>query len=387
MQETMKVAQATDAAMPDMGLPPRARIGERWDQVDTPSLMLDLDAFEDNLRTMQALAERHGVALRPHAKAHRCPEVSLRQVALGAQGICCQKVSEAFPFLQAGLRDIHISNEVIGEDKLALLAILARSAQVSVCVDHPEAARALSAALQRHNASLRVLVEIDVGQKRCGVTTPQAAVGLASLVQSLPGLTFAGLQAYHGGAQHKRGMAQRRGACEKAWKLTRQYIDALAAAGISCPVVSGGGTGSAAFDIASGVFTEVQAGSYAFMDADYGSLDWGDDLAFRHSLFMLATVMSRAVPERAILDMGLKSTTAESGMPIPHGIEGVHCVAVNDEHSILAVEPGARIELGDKLRLVPGHCDPTFNLHDELVVVQAGRVHAIWPISARGLSR
>lgn len=367
-------------------IPPAAAVGRALADIDTPSLILDLDAFEENLRAMQALAERHGIALRPHAKAHRCPEIARRQVALGAQGICCQKVSEAVPFVTAGLRDILISNEVVGAPKLALLARLALQARISVCVDNPQAVRDLSAAMAASKASVRVLVEVDIGQKRCGVQSPDEAVALAGLVAGLSGLEFAGIQAYHGGLQHKRAFEQRRLACEKAARQARKFIDALEQAGLPCPVVTGGGTGSAVFDIATGVYNEIQPGSYPFMDADYGAIDWGEDLSFRHSLFLLASVISTPTPERAVVDVGLKSLTAESGAPQLADREGLRCVAVHDEHSILIAGSGARPGLGDKLRLIPGHCDPTFNLHDQVVVLRGGKVEAIWPIDARGLS-
>ncbi|MEO6987002.1 MAG: DSD1 family PLP-dependent enzyme [Paralcaligenes sp.] len=370
-------------------LPLAARVGDAIGDIDTPSLMLDLDAFEENLRTMQVLAERNGVALRPHAKAHKCPEIALRQIALGAQGICCQKVSEALPFLAAGVRDIHISNEVVGAPKLALLARLARQAKVSVCIDHAQALYALSQAMELQSASIAVLVEIDVGQKRCGVQTPDEALVLARLAQQLPNVEFVGLQAYHGGVQHKRSLDQREKSCNKTQQLIHTYLDAFERAAIPCPIVTGGGTGTAAFDAASKVFTEIQAGSYPFMDGDYASNDWGEALSFKHSLFLLGTVMSTPTAERAVVDIGLKSTSAESGLPQPADAAiGWSCLAINDEHTLLqAADAKSRPALGAQVRLIPGHCDPTFNLHDSIVAVRGQRVEAVWPISARGLSR
>lgn len=383
-QKTPHERMAQDA----IPIPAAAQVGHALADIDTPSLILDLDTFEQNLRAMQVLVERHEIALRPHGKAHRCPDIALRQLALGAQGICCQKVTEVVPFVAAGIRDIHISNEVVGPAKLALLADLAQHAEITVCADHADNIQALSNALAERTRPLGVLIEVDVGQKRCGVQTPAETVALAQLVQSLPGLRFAGIQAYHGGLQHTHSMDQRRAACDKAAERIRKHLRALEHANIPCPVVTGGGTGSAVFDAESQVFTEIQAGTYAFMDADYGGLDWGDTPIFRHSLFLLTTVMSTPTPQRAVVDAGLKSTTAESGVPVVFDAEGVRCVAVNDEHSILqADDPAHRPSLGDRIRLVPSHCDPTFNLHDSVVVVRGGRVEAIWPISARGLSR
>ncbi|HEY9459953.1 MAG TPA: DSD1 family PLP-dependent enzyme [Paralcaligenes sp.] len=371
-----------------ISVPPIARIGDVMSAIDTPSLILDLDVFEDNLRKMQALAERHGVALRPHAKAHKCPEIALRQIALGAQGICCQKVSEAIPFIAAGVRDIHISNEVVGAAKLDLLARLARQAAMTVCVDNARAVDALSAAMVGQGAAVGVLVDIDVGQKRCGAQSSEEVVDLARLIQTRPNISFAGLQAYHGGLQHKRSLEQRKRSCAAVARLIRSYVAALKKAGIDCPTITGGGTGTAVFDVASHVFTEIQAGTYAFMDTDYAGNDWGEGLAFKHSLFLLGTVMSAPTADRAVVDIGLKSTSAESGAPQPLDDAGWSCVGISDEHSVLRAKPGGSLPAwGAQVRLVPGHCDPTFNLHDSVVALRGQRVQALWPISARGLSR
>jgi len=369
-------------------LPPAARPGDPLARVDTPSLALDLDAFEANLRAMQDWADRHGVALRPHAKAHKCPEIALRQQALGARGICCQKVSEALPFLAAGIRDIHISNEVVGPAKLALLAELARHADVSVCVDDGDNVDALAAAAAQADTRLTVLVEVDVGQGRCGVAEPGQTVALAQRIRSAPSLRFGGVQAYHGSVQHLRSRAERAAVCGQAAGRAAAHAQALRGHGIACDRITGGGTGSAEFDAASGVYTELQPGSYAFMDGDYGANDWSGALAFRHSLFLLSTVMSAAVPGRAVLDAGLKSTTVECGLPAVHGRPGLRYTAANDEHGVLRVDEGcAAPALGEVLKLVPSHVDPTFNLHDVLVAYRGDVVEAVWPVAARGLSR
>ncbi|CAP40372.1 DSD1 family PLP-dependent enzyme [Bordetella petrii] len=368
-------------------LPPAAAPGDPLARVDTPSLVLDLDAFESNLRQMQAWADRHGVALRPHAKAHKCPEIARRQLALGARGICCQKVSEALPFVAAGIDDVHISNEVVGAAKLALLAQLARAARVSVCVDDAGNLADISAAMARAQAQVEVLVELDVGQGRCGVPDAAAAVALARQAQALPGVTFGGLQAYHGSVQHVRGHAERAAVAARAAQAAAECARQLRAAGIPCDRITGAGTGSAEFDAASGVYTEMQAGSYAFMDGDYGANAWSGPLAFRHSLFLLATVMSMPAPGRAVVDAGLKSTTIECGLPQVAGGAGLQYAAANDEHGVLKVAADAALRLGDTLLLIPAHVDPTFNLHDSLVAYRDGVVEGVWDISARGLSR
>lgn len=383
-----KVIPAATPVVSASTMPPAAQPGDRIVDVDTPSLILDLDAFEDNLRTMQVLAERHGVALRPHAKAHRCPEIALRQIALGADGVCCQKVSEAACFIAAGIRDIHISNEVVGPVKLDFLARLANQAQLTVCVDSLRVLHDLSEALVRHSSTVGVLVELDIGQNRCGVQSPQEAIELAQAAQGMPNVRFDGVQAYHGGIQHKRSHDLRQRASEKAAKRIRRYLKEFSKAGITCRVVTGGGTGTAMFDVATQVYTEIQPGSYAFMDNDYARLDWGAALEFRHSLYLLGTIMSTPTPQRAVVDLGLKSTSAESGLPKIVGHPGVTCVAIHDEHTLLEADhSGERPALGSQVRLMPGHCDPTFNLHDTVVAVRGKTVEAVWPISARGLSR
>lgn len=383
----------TEIDMSGEGLPlpqlaPPARVGDMLDRIDTPCLVLDLDAFEHNLRAMQDWADRWNVALRPHAKAHKCPEVALRQAALGARGVCVQKVSEALPFVAAGIRDIHISNEVVGDAKLRLLALLAKQARISVCVDHVANVADLSRAVAEQGARVDVLIELDVGQGRCGVTSSTAALELARRIESLPGLRFAGLQAYHGSLQHRRGHAERAAACREAAARARECARMLAQHDYACPIITGSGTGTAEFDAPGGVYTELQAGTYAFMDVDYGENEWAGEPRPRNSLFLLSTVMSTPSADRIVLDAGLKSTTIECGLPRVHERPGLTYVAANDEHGVVRVAAGtATPTLGEKLLLIPSHCDPTFNLHDTLVAVRGGAVECLWPIAARGLSR
>lgn len=281
-----------------IALPPPAQPGDPLARVDTPSLVLDLGPFEANLRAMQAWADRHEVALRPHAKAHKCPEIARRQLALGARGICCQKVSEALPFVAAGIHDIHISNEVVGPAKLALLGQLARVAKLSVCVDNAKNLADISQAMVQAGAQIDVLVEVDVGQGRCGVSDDALVLALAQQARDLPGVDFVGLQAYHGSVQHARTREERARICRQAARIAASYAQLLRESGIACDIITGGGTGSAEFDAASGVYTELQAGSYAFMDGDYGANEWDGPLTFQNSLFVLSTVMSVPAPER-----------------------------------------------------------------------------------------
>jgi len=374
-------------------LPPAAQPGDLLSAVDTPALLLDLAAFERNLDRLQALASAAGVALRPHAKAHKCPAIALAQLQRGAVGICCQKVSEALPFLQAGITDIHISNQTVGPAKAGLLAQLALHGRFSVCIDHAAQVAALAQATAAAASRLDVFVEINIGQDRCGVADAPAVLRLLDALAPHGQLHFKGLQAYHGGVQHVRGHAQRRDAAQRAAARTADLVAALAHAGVACATVTGGGSGSVEFDLASGVYTEVQPGSYVFMDGDYGRNEYGDALRFEQSLFIASTVMSVGSGDRIVLDAGLKSIAVDSGLPgiWQHGAASATLVyaAANDEHGIVRTRaPGdAHPALGSQLLLVPGHCDPTLNLHDQLVCLRDGRVASLWPIAARGLSR
>ena len=379
----------TDAASAhgDFALPPPASVGMRVDDVDTPALLLDLDAFERNLARLPRSLAGSGVRMRPHAKAHKCPEIALRQIAQGAVGVCCQKVSEAEALVRGGVKDVLVSNEIVGRPKLERLAALARRAHLGVCVDHATNIRDLNEAARREGVVLDVLVEINVGANRCGVEPGEPALLLATEISRCPGLRFAGLQAYQGAAQHVRSYAQRAEAIALAVAKVKQTLAALDGYGLRAERVTGAGTGTYLFEAASQVYTEIQVGSYIFMDADYGrNLDAaGVPVSdFEQSLFILTTVMSHPLPQRAVVDAGLKAHSVDSGMPLVQGIPGANYVKAADEHGRLELADGVRMELGQKLRLIPGHCDPTVNLYDWLVGYRGDRVESIWRIAARG---
>ena len=365
-----------------------ADIGMRLEDVDTPALLVDLDAFEANLRRMAQAAAIAGIALRPHAKTHKSPVIALKQIELGAVGVCCQKVSEAQAMVYGGVRDVLISNEIAGAAKIERLAALARHAKVGVCVDDAENAKALSAAAQRFGATLDVLVEINVGANRCGVAPGEPALALARLITTSPGLHFAGLQAYHGAAQHVREFETRKEAIACAVRQTALTRDLLRQHGLACSIIGGAGTGTYQIEAASEVYNELQVGSYVFMDADYAknrAADGGPVKDFEHSLFVLTTVMSRTQQEQAVVDAGLKAMSFDSGMPWVHAAEGAEYVSASDEHGKLRLGKGCRdLRLGDKIMLIPGHCDPTVNLHDWYIGIRGQTVEAVWPISARG---
>ena len=363
---------------------PPAEVGMPVAEIDTPALVVDLDAYEHNLDLMAATLRGTAVRLRGHAKTHKCPTVALHQIARGAVGSCCQKVSEAEAMVDGGVRNVLVSNEIVDRRKIERLVALARRAEVLVCVDDPLNVDDLAAAARAAGVRLGVLVEIDVGNARCGVAPGAAAVALARHVAAQPSLRFAGLQAYYGRAQHINEVEKRRAAIETGIADVRHTIDLLKRQGLACELVSGAGTGSYRWEAASGVYNEVQAGSYCFMDVEYNLVE-GFPREFRQSLFVLATVMSRPVPERAVVDAGLKALSVDKGMPGVHGLDGVEFQRASDEHGVMKLEgTGQRLALGDRVWLVPGHCDPTINLYDWYVAVRGGRVEAIWPITARG---
>jgi D-serine deaminase-like pyridoxal phosphate-dependent protein len=363
-----------------------AEIGMPLADVDTPCLILELDAFERNLRRlMESLAGR-AVRVRPHAKSHKCPQIALQQIALGAVGVCCQKVSEAEALVEGGVSDVLIANEVVGAPKLRRLVALAQRARVAVCADDAGNVAALDAAARAAGIRLDVLVEINVGANRCGVEPGMPALALAQVIAACKNLRFAGLQAYHGSAQHFRKAEERRTAIESAVAKVKATTALLDAAGIACERVTGAGTGTYLFEAASSVYHEIQPGSYIFMDADYARNDWTESgiPRFEHSLFVWTTVMSRTGNTHAIVDAGLKASSTDSGMPRVADAPGVEYIKASDEHGVLALNGAPGYALGDKLKLIPGHCDPTVNLYDQLVCVRNDRVEAIWPISARG---
>lgn len=384
---------APGAASSSIVLPPIARVGDSLAQVATPSLLLDLDAFDANVARMASAASAKGVAVRPHAKAHKSVTIARAQMAAGAVGICCQKLSEAVPFANAGIGNIHISNEFVGEARVALAVALAAKVTLSVCVDDVRQVAPLGKAAQRAGVRISVLPEVDVGQGRCGVDSTDGVAKLVDAIDHYEGLRFGGLQAYHGSAQHVASWDARRDTARQAADRAAAYVAFLAARGVTCPVVTGGGSGTVEFDLDSGVYTEVQPGSYVFLDAHYGALEWQSEWTWRHGLFLASTVMSTARRGIIVCDAGLKAVATDSGLPRFWSSQRdgkPRYRSASDEHGVLDLpspdEDGSPW-LGEPMLLVPGHCDPTVNLYDHYVAMRHGRVEALWPIDARGLSQ
>jgi D-serine deaminase-like pyridoxal phosphate-dependent protein len=359
--------------------------GDATDAIDTPALVIDLDAMQRNLQRMAAFASDRNLRLRPHAKMHKSAIIAKLQIEAGAVGICVQKVEEAEALAAGGVHDIFVTNEVIAPHKLARLAALSKRIRIAVAVDSELGVQRLAQALQSAGATADCFVEVDVGQGRCGVAPTTA--GALALQVTAAGLHLAGLQAYHGSAQHLRAPAQRGTAIETAVALARAAQASVLGAGLVCPLVTGAGTGSFEFEAASGVYGELQCGSYLFMDRDYADNQISPGAPrFEHALFVKSQVMSRAA-SHAVIDAGHKAYAVDSGLPRVWGRE-LEFAGCSDEHGVLRAGGDALPELGESVWLVPGHCDPTVNLHDRYVVVRGGLAHgqveALWRVDARG---
>ncbi|MFA5064905.1 MAG: DSD1 family PLP-dependent enzyme [Dehalococcoidia bacterium] len=361
-------------------------------EIQTPCLILDLDALERNVVKMGRLAKEMGVRHRVHAKMHRSIDVAELQVKLGdACGVCCQKVAEAEVFARGGIKDILVTNEIRDPVKIDRLARIPKlGARTIVIVDDVANVADLYAAAQRHGTMLECLVEIDCGGSLAGVSTIPEVVELAGAIDAAPGLVFAGIQAYNGVAQHQRKYDDRKALIDASVVKVRNAVDALKKAGLMCDIIGGAGTGTYYFEGNSGVYNELQCGSYAFMDHDYGQdLDKdGKPIAqgeWENAVFILTMITSHKKRDVAICDAGLKVQSMDSGLPVVFGREDLTYLAAADEHGII-IDPNGTLKVGDKLRLVPGHCDPTCNVHDWYMGVRNDKVEVVWPISARGKS-
>jgi 3-hydroxy-D-aspartate aldolase len=374
----------------DVGFDIPAKPGMDAADIQTPCLVLDLDALERNIKKMGDYAKDHGMRHRVHGKMHKSVDVAKLQESLGgAVGVCCQKVSEAEVFARGGIKDILVSNQVRDPQKIDRLARLPKyGCRTIVCVDDLDNVADLSAAAKKHGTELEVFVEIDCGAGRCGVSTTQDVVAIARAVDAADNLKFSGIQAYQGAMQHMDKYEDRKAKLDIAIDMVKDAVQGLRSVGLEPELVSGGGTGSYYFESTSGVYNELQCGSYAFMDADYGRiLDQNgkrvDQGEWENAMFILTQVMSHTKADKAICDAGLKAQSIDSGLPVVYGRTDVKYIKCSDEHGVIE-DPSGVLKIGEKLKLVPGHCDPTANVHDWYVGVRGGKVESVWPVSARG---
>jgi D-serine deaminase-like pyridoxal phosphate-dependent protein len=362
-------------------------VGRPLSEVDTPALVIDADAMDANIRDMAEYFSTAPAVLRPHAKTHKSPIIAQKQIDAGAIGATCAKLGEAEALQQGGIKDILIANEIVGRRKIARLVRMARHCNVAVAVDNEKNAREISDAAVEAGSSVRVLVEVNVGMNRCGVEAGDDALKLVQKVTKMPGLSFFGFQAYEGHLVMYGTHDERKAKVEEAMAPLIETRRAVEAAGFEVQAISGGGTGT--FDITAQIdgFDEIQAGSYVFMDAKYGSVD-GPDQRFAPAIFLWSTVISRPVPERGVLDIGLKTASPELGLPRFLDFDESEVVSLSEEHAKVNLEGDARkLEVGDQVRIQPGHVCTTVNLHDRYVVIRNGVVEAVWDVAGRGRSQ
>jgi D-serine deaminase-like pyridoxal phosphate-dependent protein len=348
--------------------------------ISTPALVLDVAALDRNIVRMAAFFAERTCRLRPHFKAHKTPEIARRQLAAGScTGLTCATVGEA-EIVAGFCDDLLLANEVATVEKCARLAALARKVRVTAAVDSLEGLDLLSRAARDSGVQVGILVDINVGQGRCGVEPGEAALTLAHHAVGCVGITLRGVMGYEGHLQPIRDRAERESRTRQAMQGLVATATRIREAGLPCEIVSAGGTGT--FDISGRVdgVTEIQAGSYALMDTDYA----GVGVPFEPAFWLSATVVSRPTRDRCVADCGHKATTKDHGHPLVLGIPGATVTALNDEHATIALPPDSRVQIGDRIQLLPSHTDPTVNLHDVFYVVDDERVISIWPIAGRG---
>lgn len=348
--------------------------------IPTPALIVDVAALDRNIARMAAFFADGPCRLRPHFKAHKTPAIARRQLAAGScVGITCATVGEA-EVVKDCCDDLLLANEIVSPGKCARVAALARDHAVTVAVDSIAGIEALAGAARSAGVTLGVLVDVNVGQGRCGVEPGVPAVALARRVASTAGLTLRGVMGYEGHLQPLRDRAERETRTRAAMQDLVDTAGSIRAGGMPCEIVSSGGTGT--YDISGRVVgvTEIQAGSYALMDTDYGKVG----VPFEPAFFVLGTIVSRPAPERCVADCGHKSTTKDHGHPSVKGVSGATVTALNDEHAVIAVPASSTLSIGDRVQLIPSHTDPTANLHDVFYAVEGERVVDVWPIAARG---
>ena len=361
--------------------------------LNTPVLVLDVEALDRNIAEMAAFAQAHNVKLRPHSKTHKSADIARRQIAAGALGNCCAKLGEAEALAEAGIEGLHITSPVVTPQAITrLIELNGKMKDLMVVVDHPANADALAAAAAKAGKPLAVIIDIDPGIHRTGVASPEAAVELAQKISKLKSLKYAGVQFYCGRHQHIEDFAERKASIEERTAYLKGIVAKLEAAGLKPGIVTGSGTGTHFIDAKLGVFTELQVGSYVFMDHQYNICDLRGESrpTFEQALQIDARVVSSNTPGMVTVDAGLKAMATEKGPPmiLKGAVEGSTTRFMGDEHlAVIAPEGKEPPKHGEQVILVPPHCDPTVNLYDVYHIVKGDTLVEIWPVSARGRSR
>ncbi|MBS0550180.1 MAG: DSD1 family PLP-dependent enzyme [Proteobacteria bacterium] len=361
--------------------------------LNTPALVLDVEMLDRNIAEMARFAKEHNVKLRPHSKTHKSADIAKRQIAAGALGVCCAKIGEAEALAEEGVQAMHITSPVVTPQAIArLVALNAKVSDLMLVVDHPANVEALAAAAQKAGKPLTVIVDIDPGIHRTGVASPEAALELVKKVAGLKSLKYAGVQFYCGSHQHIVDFKERKEKIEERTVYLKGIVDALTAAGLKPAIVTGSGTGTHFIDAKLGVFTELQVGSYVFMDHDYNVCDLRglDKPTFEQALQIDARVVSANTPGMVTVDAGLKAMATEKGPPMILGgaVAGATTRFMGDEHlAVIAPEGKAAPAHGEQVILTPPHCDPTVNLYEAYHIVKGDTLVEIWPVTGRGRSR
>ncbi len=348
--------------------------------IDTPALIIEQKTFMKNAEAMNKLLEGGNIKLRPHYKSHKCANIAHFQMTMGAKGMTCAKLSEAIDLADCGVEDILIANQITDKRKIRRLADLAGDCRLTVCVDGIENIRNLSEAAKNSGNTIHCLVEFEIGMQRCGVKTKEEVLQLAKEIEKSENLTFDGIQAYAGHISHMVDFTERETKTKANYEKLKELIAFLKENGVEVQIVSGGSTGTAQIKVKEGLYNELQAGSYLFMDNTYKDLD----VPFKNSLFVLTAVVS-AKPGLTVVDAGVKTCGVDQGMPGIVGAEAEDIVA-SEEHFQLH---GLSIEtkVGDRLKLIPGHCCSTVNLFDKIYVVDGDKVVDRIPVTARGMGK
>ena len=364
----------------------------KW-ELDTPSLCIDLDALESNIAKMQSTTSQNGIASRPHAKTHKCPTIAHMQLDSGSVGICTAKISEAEAMYQHGINEILMTTTNVTTTKIRRAMTLRQSCQEFIqATDSPSNARLLSEAAQAMGIVADVVVDVDPGGHRTGITAGIPALELAQLIDQLPGLRLRGLLCYDGGSQHVKGFEKRKNqTLERLVAATNTY-EQFQASGLTTEIFSGGGTGTYNIDHQTRGLTDIQVGSYVFMDAQYLGIGGEDNIEhftdFEPALTILTTVLNDQYAGRCTTDAGAKACTINRPWAIIKGESGISYSSGSDEFGTVRYEENASrtYKVAEKIELIVSHCDPVVNLYDHMYAIRNNQVEAIWPIAARGMS-